>query len=196
MNWDAALNTLLRIVAVLVLVFLNGFFVAAEFAMVKIRDTQLTPLIHRGHRRAKVAEFILNRLEAFLSAAQLGITLASLGLGWIGEPVFSALLQPVFGWFERQHPDVDLQFQFVPFGQYEQKMATALVGNSPPDVFQSSVYWAEGFYDRGMLPKAVAYGAMDRLSAALVSPDFLSLRVAAQPVLAEITKPRRRRGRR
>ena len=104
MNWDTALNTLLRIVAVLVLVFLNGFFVAAEFAMVKIRDTQLTPLIHRGHRRAKVAEFILNRLEAFLSAAQLGITLASLGLGWIGEPVFSALLQPVFGWFDvRSH---------------------------------------------------------------------------------------------
>lgn len=53
--------------------------------------------------------------------------------------------------FERTHPDVEVVFQFVPFGQYEQKMATALVGNSPPDVFQSSVYWSEGFYDRGML---------------------------------------------
>src|SRR5438874_1829154 len=104
MNWDVAFNILLRIVAVLLLVFLNGFFVAAEFAMVKIRDTQLTPLIHRGNRRAKVAEFILHRLDAFLSAAQLGITLASLGLGWIGEPVFTALLQPVFGWFDvRSH---------------------------------------------------------------------------------------------
>lgn len=53
--------------------------------------------------------------------------------------------------FEKRHPDVEVVFQFIPFGQYEQKMATALVGNSPPDVFQSSVYWAEGFYDRGML---------------------------------------------
>jgi len=53
--------------------------------------------------------------------------------------------------FERRHPSVDVQFQFVPFGQYEQKMATAMVGSTPPDVFQSSVYWAEGFYDRGML---------------------------------------------
>lgn len=53
--------------------------------------------------------------------------------------------------FEELHPDVELVFQYVPFGQYEQKMATALVGNSPPDVFQSSVSWAEGFYDRGML---------------------------------------------
>ena len=53
--------------------------------------------------------------------------------------------------FERENPDVDLILQFVPFTQYEQKMATGLVGNTPPDVFQSSVYWAEGFYDRGML---------------------------------------------
>ncbi|HLV81714.1 MAG TPA: extracellular solute-binding protein, partial [Chthonomonadaceae bacterium] len=53
--------------------------------------------------------------------------------------------------FERRHPDVEVIYQFVPFGQYEQKMTTALVGESPPDVFQSSVYWAEGFYDRGAL---------------------------------------------
>ena len=53
--------------------------------------------------------------------------------------------------FERLHPDVDVVYQFVPFGQYEQKMATGLVGKEPPDLFQSSVYWAEGFYDRGML---------------------------------------------
>lgn len=53
--------------------------------------------------------------------------------------------------FEAAHPDVEVVYQFIPFSQYEQKMATALVGNSPPDVFQCSVYWAEGFYDRGML---------------------------------------------
>jgi CBS domain containing-hemolysin-like protein len=98
MNWDAAFSIAWRIVAVLILVLLNGFFVAAEFALVKVRDTQLAPLIRRGNRRARVAQFIIERLDAFLSAAQLGITLASLGLGWIGEPVFSALLHPVFGW--------------------------------------------------------------------------------------------------
>src|SRR5712671_1776411 len=98
MNWDAAIQIFWRVLAVAVLVFLNGFFVAAEFALVKIRDTQLKPLIQRGNRRAKVAELILQRLDSFLSAAQLGITLASLGLGWIGEPVFTALLRPLFGW--------------------------------------------------------------------------------------------------
>src|SRR5262245_7272971 len=98
MDQDMFFYLALRIVVVLVLVLLNGFFVAAEFALVKIRDTQLTPLIHKGSRRAAMARFVLDRLDSFLSAAQLGITLASLGLGWVGEPVFSALLQPVFGW--------------------------------------------------------------------------------------------------
>jgi len=53
--------------------------------------------------------------------------------------------------FEARHPDVDVVFQAVPFGNYEQKLATALLGDNPPDVFQCSVYWAEGFYNRGML---------------------------------------------
>jgi CBS domain containing-hemolysin-like protein len=102
MTWEALLSILLRILAVLVLVLLNGFFVAAEFALVKVRDTQLAPLISRGHKRAKMADFILRRLDSFLSGAQLGITLASLGLGWIGEPVFTELLRPVFGWLDIQ----------------------------------------------------------------------------------------------
>jgi CBS domain containing-hemolysin-like protein len=89
---------LLKVLAVLVLVALNGFFVAAEFALVKVRDTQLQPLIAQGNRRARMAQHILLNLDAYLSAAQLGITLASLALGWIGEPIFEALLQPVFGW--------------------------------------------------------------------------------------------------
>lgn len=98
MDWDALISIGWRIFAVVALVLLNGFFVASEFALVKIRDTQLSPLIRKGHRRARVADYILQHLDAFLSAAQLGITLASLGLGWIGEPVFATLLEPVFGW--------------------------------------------------------------------------------------------------
>src|SRR4051812_16039652 len=103
---DTITSILFRILAVLLLVVLNGFFVAAEFALVKVRDTQLRLLIEKGNRRARVADFILQRLDAFLSAAQLGITLASLGLGWIGEPVFLALLTPVFGWFNLESQQV------------------------------------------------------------------------------------------
>ncbi len=88
----------LKLLAVVALVMLNGFFVAAEFALVKIRDTQLEPLIHEGRRRARIARHVITHLDRYLSAAQLGITLASLGLGWVGEPIFSALLKPVMDW--------------------------------------------------------------------------------------------------
>ncbi len=95
MSADEIMGIFWRLLSVAVLVFVNGFFVAAEFALVKIRDTQLQPLINRGHRRARIAQHVLNNLDRSLSAAQLGITLASLGLGWIGEPVFAKLMQPV-----------------------------------------------------------------------------------------------------
>ncbi|MDP7050325.1 MAG: hemolysin family protein [Verrucomicrobiota bacterium] len=89
-----------KIVAVFFLVGMNGFFVAAEFALVKIRVTQLQPLVDEGQRRAKIAHYIVDNLDAFLSACQLGITLASLALGWIGEPIFETLLEPVYHWLE------------------------------------------------------------------------------------------------
>lgn len=89
-----------RVLAVLTLVFLNGFFVAAEFALVKVRDTQLDTLIKQGQRRARRVRQVLKHLDASLSACQLGITLASLGLGWIGEPVFARLLLPILDFFQ------------------------------------------------------------------------------------------------
>ncbi len=95
MNWDATISVGWKIMAVLFLVLLNGFFVAAEFALVKVRDTQLESLVLKGQRRAKMARKILHNLDAALSSTQLGITLASLGLGWIGEPVFVVLLKPI-----------------------------------------------------------------------------------------------------
>ena len=79
----------------LVLVLVNGFFVAAEFALVKVRPTQIEPFVERGELRAKVAQNMITHLDAYLSATQLGITLASLALGWIGEPAFAWLLEPV-----------------------------------------------------------------------------------------------------
>ena len=75
---------------------LNGFFVAAEFALVKVRDSQLAPLAAQGQRRARMARHLVAQLDTYLSAAQLGITLSSLALGWIGEPIFADLLRPVY----------------------------------------------------------------------------------------------------
>jgi CBS domain containing-hemolysin-like protein len=95
MDSDAIIVIALKLLLVLFLVVLNGFFVAAEFAIVKIRDTQLIGLVAAGNRRAKMARLLISHLDASLSATQLGITLASLGLGWVGEPVFSALLEPI-----------------------------------------------------------------------------------------------------
>src|SRR5256885_2895666 len=77
-----------------VLVLANAFFVASEFAIVKIRPTRVQELINQGGRRAKLLAGILGRLDAYLSANQLGVTLASLGLGWVGEPAFARLVQP------------------------------------------------------------------------------------------------------
>ncbi|MEK6375861.1 MAG: hemolysin family protein [Acidobacteriota bacterium] len=77
-------------------VLANGFFVAAEFAIVKIRPTQIAELAAKGSKRARMARRILKRLDAYLSAAQVGITFASLALGWVGAPAFSWLLLPLF----------------------------------------------------------------------------------------------------
>lgn len=83
-------------VIVLFFVFLNGFFVAAEFAIVKVRLTQLKPLVQRGNWRAKIAYSLVTHLNAYLSATQLGITMASLALGWIGEPLVAEHFKPLF----------------------------------------------------------------------------------------------------
>jgi CBS domain containing-hemolysin-like protein len=85
----------LKILAVFALVLLNGFFVAAEFSLVRIRETQLDILVVKGLRRAKMAQHIVRHLNSYLSATQLGITMASLGLGWIGQPVFTQLFSPM-----------------------------------------------------------------------------------------------------
>lgn len=77
------------------LVFLNGFFVAAEFSFVKVRKTRLEILSFKGTSLAKTALFGVHNLDAYLSVCQLGITLASLGLGWIGEPAIAGLIEPL-----------------------------------------------------------------------------------------------------
>lgn len=88
----------LSLTLILFLVFMNGFFVAAEFAMVKARGSRIDTLASDGHSRAKLASHVTGNLDVYLSACQLGITLASLGLGWIGEPAISKVIEPFFGY--------------------------------------------------------------------------------------------------
>lgn len=85
----------LQILAIIALVLLNGFFVASEFALVKVRCSQLDALIEQGVRNAVRAREVASHLDEYLSATQLGITLASLGLGWLGEPFLAAMIQPL-----------------------------------------------------------------------------------------------------
>ena len=85
---------LLQLVLVAFLIFMNGFFVAAEFACVKIRPSRLETLIQEGSKRAAYAKRLTDHLDASLSVTQLGITLASLGLGWVGEPVVAVIILP------------------------------------------------------------------------------------------------------
>ena len=89
---------LLGLVAVVVLVLANAFFVAAEFALVGARRTRLDEMARAGDRKARLARRAVQSLDRYISATQLGITLASLGLGWIGEPALAGLIESGFRW--------------------------------------------------------------------------------------------------
>ena len=115
MNHALDWSDLWKLLGMLVLVLMNGFFVAAELALVKVRETQLDTLIAKGHRRARIARRIINNIDGYIGATQLGITLASLGLGIVVEPVFHALLDPVFAWLKVESDEV-------------QRMVSILVG--------------------------------------------------------------------
>ena len=91
------LGASLRLLAALVLVFLNGFFVASEFALVRVRSTAVDKMVADGKAGAETLQAALGSLDDYLAATQLGITVASLGLGWIGEPAVAALIEPVLG---------------------------------------------------------------------------------------------------
>lgn len=88
-------NSLLLTIFALFLVALNGFFVAAEFSLVKLRQTQVKSIARNMGWRGRIFTNVHQHLDAYLSACQLGITLASLGLGWVGEPAFARLIEPL-----------------------------------------------------------------------------------------------------
>ena len=88
------MEILIPIAIIVALVLANGLFVAAEFAIVKVRSTKVRELAEQGDWRAAMAKNVIEHLDAYLSACQLGITIASLGLGWIGEPAVARLIEP------------------------------------------------------------------------------------------------------
>ena len=99
---DTLAIDLLRILAVILLVLANGFFVAAEFALVSVRYTRIAQLIKAGNRSAHWVKRAIENPDRFIAATQLGITLASLGLGWIGEPALGRIIQPLVDLFPAQ----------------------------------------------------------------------------------------------
>lgn len=95
-QWDPPWIIIGKLAVIAALVGLNGFFVACEFAIIKVRASQLDALVEEGNARARFAKYIRSHLEAYLSATQLGITLASLALGWLGAEFLAHLLEPFF----------------------------------------------------------------------------------------------------
>src|SRR5207244_2648971 len=85
-----------RLAGVLALIFTNGFFVASEFSIVTVRKTRIDQLVAEGHRGARAVRRAVTEPDRYIAATQLGITMASLGLGWIGEPALASIIEPAF----------------------------------------------------------------------------------------------------
>jgi len=149
-----------KLLAVLVLVAANGFFVAAEFAFVGVRSSRIETLAASGSRAAKRLLGLLQNLNAYLSACQLGITLASLGLGWIGEPTVAHLLEgPLSGFTETQRHIIAFAIGFI--------IITAL-----------HIVLGE------QAPKLMGLARAERVALAVALPMQLFYRIASLPIRA------------
>ncbi len=93
-----------KLLLVAVLIALTAFFVATEFAIVKVRSSKINQLLEEGNKKAVSAKHVITHLDEYLSACQLGITITALGLGWLGEPTLDRLLHPLFTTFHTNEP--------------------------------------------------------------------------------------------
>jgi len=107
------MDNLLLVIFALFLVALNGFYVAAEFSIVTLRRTRVRAIEKTQGLRGRILAKVHGQLDAYLSACQLGITLASLGLGWIGEPAFARLLEPLLTFVGITSPEIVHGISFV-----------------------------------------------------------------------------------
>lgn len=99
MDVDIGIELTIRLIAFAILIAATAFFVATEFAIVKVRTTRIDQLVAEGNKPAIRAKKVISNLDEYLSACQLGITITALGLGWLGEPTFEILLHPLFEFF-------------------------------------------------------------------------------------------------
>ena len=106
------LDITIKLIAVFFLIALTAFFVASEFAIVKVRSSRINQLIEDGHKNAVPAKRVISHLDEYLSACQLGITVTALGLGWLGEPTVEEMLHPLFDKFGLD-PSVSSVLSFV-----------------------------------------------------------------------------------
>ena len=145
------------VLAILVLVFANGFFVAAEFALVTVRKTRIDQMIAEGHRGARTVRRALNDPDSYIAATQLGITMASLGLGWVGEPALAAFIEP----------------PFLVFGQY----LSAITAHSIAVVISFSIITALHIVLGELAPKTMALQHSEPIALLVARPTELFMRV-------------------
>ena len=96
MSETANIGIVFNLILIVLLLLSNGFFVASEFAMVKVRKTRIEQLVNEGNFNAKIALEALKDLDKFIAAVQLGVTISSIGLGWVGEGTLATIIEPVF----------------------------------------------------------------------------------------------------
>jgi CBS domain containing-hemolysin-like protein len=155
------------IVAAIVLVLVNAFFVAAEYSVVAVRRTRVDELVAQGKRTALIVQRIKQNLESYLTASQLGVTLASLGLGSVGEPAIAAMIEPIFA---------------ARLGPLVGKSVANIIGVAV--AFTSITYMHIVFGELG--PKWVAIGKPDRI-ALLTAVPFEFFYRACYPLVRLIT---------
>ena len=146
----------LGLLAVLALVFANGFFVAAEFSLVTVRKTRIDQLIAEGHRGARTVRRALTDPDSYIAATQLGITMASLALGWIGEPALAQLVEPALGAFGER--------------------ISAITAHTIAVVLSFTVITALHIVLGELAPKTVALQQSERVSLLVAKPTELFMR--------------------
>src|SRR5262247_3072212 len=146
-----------RLTGLMALVFANGFFVAAEFSIVTVRKTRVDQLIAEGHTRARAVRRAITSPDRYIAATQLGITMASIGLGWIGEPAVALTIQPAFS--------------FMPVSLAETTAHSIAVGIAFAVITALHIVLGE------LAPKTVALERPERTALWVVKPTELFMKV-------------------
>ena len=152
------------VAAILALVFANGFFVAAEFALVTVRKTRIDQLIAEGHRGARVVRRALDSPENYIASTQLGITMASLGLGWVGEPALASALEPSLAFVGSFVPAQVAQF------------VTAITAHSVAVVISFALITSVHIVLGELAPKTTALQHSERIMLLVARPVHLFMR--------------------